>query len=133
MRNALVAILFAAGCWGQASSGSLIGDVSDEGSRQLPDISITVQHGATGFTRSMVTDSHGGYRIEDLLPGEYTVSAQHAGFRKVTVSSIVVEVDRTTRLDFTLRAGQESDNPIFLAGKERIIEGMRAAGYELKV
>ena len=26
------------------------------------------------------------------------------------------------------RAGQESDNPIFLAGKERIIEGMRKAG-----
>jgi TolB-like protein/class 3 adenylate cyclase len=26
------------------------------------------------------------------------------------------------------RAGQESDNPVFLAGKERIIEGMRKAG-----
>ena len=26
------------------------------------------------------------------------------------------------------RAGQESDNPIFLAGKERIFEGMRKAG-----
>jgi tetratricopeptide (TPR) repeat protein len=26
------------------------------------------------------------------------------------------------------RIGQESDNPIFLAGKERIFEGMRKAG-----
>ncbi len=131
MRNALVAILFAAGCWGQASSGSLIGDVSDEGSRQLPDISITVQHGATGFTRSMVTDSHGGYRIEDLLPGEYTVSAQHAGFRKVTVSSIVVEVDRTTRLDFTLRAGQESDTVLVTGNSSPLQTDEASEGYQL--
>jgi TolB-like protein/class 3 adenylate cyclase len=47
------------------------------------------------------------------------------------------EAQRETRFGLTLdpaftierfRAGQENDNPIFLAGKERIFEGMRKAG-----
>jgi len=47
------------------------------------------------------------------------------------------EAQAETRVGLTLdptfaiqrfRAGQESDNPIFLAGKERIFEGMRKAG-----
>jgi hypothetical protein len=81
MRTAFLIIVFAARCWSQASSGGLIGDLTGS-SKQPPNISMTVQHGATGFSRSRVTDSHSGYRIDDLLPGD-AVPAQHAGFRKV--------------------------------------------------
>lgn len=131
MRAALVAIVFASGCWGQASSGSLIGDVSDDSSKQLPGISIAVQHSATGFSRTAVTDIRGGYRIDDLLPGEYTVTAQHAGFRKVTVSAILVEVDRKTRLDFTMRAGQESDTVQVTGNSSPLQTDDASEGYQL--
>lgn len=131
MRAAFAAIVFAARCWSQASSGGLIGDIADADSKPLANISITVRHGATGFFRSMVTDSHGSYRIEDLLPGEYTVIAKHAGFRPVTVSAIAVEVDRKTRLDFTLRAGAESDE-VAVAGDASPVQTDNAAeGYQL--
>jgi hypothetical protein len=131
MRIALVTILLAAGCWGQASSGGLIGDIADGNSGKLPNTSILVKHGATGFSRSTVTDGDGGYRIEDLLPGEYTVTAQHAGFRKVTVSSILVEVDRKTRLDFTLRAGPESDEVLVTANSSPVQTDDASEGYQL--
>lgn len=131
MRGAVLAILLAARCWSQASSGSLIGDVADDSARQLPDTSITVQHGATGFSRSTVSDGHGGYRIEDLLPGEYTVVAQRAGFRKVTVSSILVEVDRTTRLDFTMRTGAENDAVAVVGNSSPLQTDEASEGYQL--
>jgi hypothetical protein len=131
MRTALLAIVFAARCWSQASSGGLIGDVTDDSSKQLPNISITVQHGATGFSRSTVTDSHGGYRIDDLLPGEYAVTAQHAGFRKVTLSSILVDVDRKTRLDFTMRAGPESDAVLVTGNSSPLQTDDASEGYQL--
>jgi outer membrane receptor protein involved in Fe transport len=131
MRTALLTIIFAAHCWSQASSGSLIGDVTDDSAKQLPNISIVVQHGATGFSRSTATDAHGGYRIEDLLPGEYTVTAQHSGFRKVTVSSILVEVDRKTRLDFTMRAGPESDAVVVTGNSSPLQTDDASEGYQL--
>ncbi len=131
MRTTLLFIIFAAPCWSQASTGSLIGDVSDEGSQGLSTISISVRHGATGFSRSTMTDSHGGYRIEDLLPGEYTVIAEHPGFRKVTVSSILVEVDRKTRLDFTMRAGPESDAVVVTGNSSPVQTDDASEGYLL--
>jgi Carboxypeptidase regulatory-like domain/TonB dependent receptor len=131
MRIAVVTMFFAARCWSQASSGSLIGDVADDSAKQLSNISITVQHGATGFSRTANTDSHGGYRIEDLLPGEYTVVAQHAGFRKVTVSSILVEVDRKTRLDFTMRVGAESDVVVVTGNSSPVQTDDASEGYQL--
>src|ERR1035438_8366520 len=109
MRATLVTMILAARCWSQSSTGGLIGDIADTGAKQRADVSITVQHGSTGFSRSAVSEGHGGYRIDDLLPGEYTVIVKHTGFRTVTVSAIAVEVDQKTRLDFTLRAGAERD------------------------
>jgi hypothetical protein len=131
MRTALLTLIFAAHCWSQASYGSLIGDVADDGSKQLSNIAITAQHSATGFSRTTLTDSHGGYRIEDLLPGEYTVIAQHAGFRKVTVSQILVEVDRKTRLDFTMRTGPESDAVQVTGNSSPLQTDDASEGYQL--
>jgi Carboxypeptidase regulatory-like domain len=131
MRAALVTMIFAARCWSQASSGGLIGDITDTGAKQLPGVSITVQHSATGFSRSAVSDGHGGYRIEDLLPGEYTVIAKHAGFRTVTVSAIAVEVDQKTRLDFTLSAGAESDQVVVTGNSSPLQTDTAAEGYQL--
>jgi hypothetical protein len=131
MRVLLVALIFAGRVWCQASTGGLIGDVADENSKRLPNISITVQHRATGFSRSAMTDSQGAYRIEDLLPGEYTITAQQAGYRKVTVSSIAVEVDRKTRLDFTLRPGAESDEVVVEGNSSPVQTDDAAEGYQL--
>jgi hypothetical protein len=131
MRAVFLTLIFTANAWPQASTGGLIGDVADENSKRLPNISITVQHGATGFSRSSMTDSQGAYRIEDLLPGEYTITAQHDGYRKVTISSIAVEVDRKTRLDFTLRPGQESDAVVVEGNSSPVQTDDAAEGYQL--
>jgi hypothetical protein len=55
-----------------------------------PDISITVQQGATGFSRSAVANSHGGYCIEDLLPEHRTVEARGEAFNSLNHPNIGV-------------------------------------------
>lgn len=131
MRGVVVTLVFAARCWSQASSGGMIGDITDAGSKQLANVAITVRHGATGFSRSVVSDAHGAYRIDDLLPGEYTVIAKSGGFRTVTVSAIAVEVDQKTRLDFTLRAGAESDEVVVTGDSSLVQTESAAEGYQL--
>ncbi len=130
MKVLLLSFSFAACCFSQASTGGLIGDVADDGGRELSNISITVRHSATGFSRSAVTDSRGGYRIEDLLPGEYTVIAQHAGFRQVAVSPIRVELDRNTRLDFEMRAGPKTDAVVVEGNSSPVQTDDASEGYQ---
>ena len=131
MKAAFLTILFAAACWSQTSSGSLIGDVADEKSVQLSGASITASSVATGFSRSTATDDRGAYRIDDLLPGQYTVVAQHSGFRKVTISSILIEVDQKTRLDFKMYAGAETDAVTVTASSSPVQTDDASEGYQL--
>ena len=92
-------------CLGQVSSGSLLGDVHDEKSAGIGGVLIVARNNDTGFSRSASTNSFGGYRMDDLLPGVYTVSAQHDGFQAETVSPIFVEINQKARLDFQLHVG----------------------------
>ena len=96
-------------CAGQVSSGSLLGDVHDEKFAAIPGVVIQARNDSTGFLRTAATNAFGSYRIDDLLPGAYTVTAQHEGFQTVTVSPLFVEVNQKARLDFDLRVGTGHD------------------------
>jgi hypothetical protein len=49
----------------------------------------------------------------DLLPGAYTVTAQHDDFQAATVSPIFVEINRKTLLDFDPRVGSVHETATF--------------------
>ena len=85
----------------QVSSGSLLGDARDEKAASVEAAFIVAARTTTRiFTRSVSTNDFGSYRIDDLLPGAYTVTAQHDGFQAVTVSPIFVEVNQKTAPGF---------------------------------
>ena len=75
----------------QVASASLLGEVRDQLAAHIPGVKVTARHKAMGFTRSVLTGEEGSYRLDDLLPGTYIVSAEKQGFRTVTVDTIVLE------------------------------------------
>ena len=107
MRHGLTIFLFLPSLPGlaQVSSGSLLGDIRDEKASLVAGVSVAARNQDTGFSRTVTTNSFGSYRIDDLLPGAYTVTAQKDGFEAVTVSPFFVEVNQKARLDFDLRVG----------------------------
>jgi len=109
MTRFLVFIVFPVSLAAQVSSGSLLGDVRDEKSASVPDAIIVARNNATGFSRTTSSNAFGGYRIDDLLPGAYTVSAQRDGFQIVAMSPVLVEVNQKTRADVELRVGSAHD------------------------
>ena len=102
---AALVLLLPFACLGQVSSGSLLGDVRDEKSAFVAGVAVAARSEETGFSRTAVTNEFGSYRIDDLLPGAYTVTAQKDGFQAVIVSPIFVDVNQKTRRDFDLRVG----------------------------
>lgn len=104
-RGFLVLLVFCLPSFAQVSSGSLLGDAHDEKAASVEGVVVAARDNDTGFTRSATTNAFGSYRIDDLLPGVYTVTAQREGFQAVTVSRIFVEVNQKARLDFDLKVG----------------------------
>ena len=61
---------------------------------------------ATGASRSVMTDGAGDYRIAPLGPGTYTVTASFSGFKTLSQSGVILQVNQVARLDLTLEVGQ---------------------------
>jgi hypothetical protein len=124
-------VVFGLPSFAQVSSGSLLGDARDEKAASVEAVVVVARNNDTGFTRSASTNTFGSYRIDDLLPGAYTVTAQHDGFQTVTVSPFFVEVNQKSRLDFELRVGSVHDTATVIAHASPIQTDEASEGYTL--
>src|SRR5437764_2565461 len=71
--------LFVPSAHGQ--TGQITGRVVDAGGGVVPSAAVRITAEATGVNRSLETNGEGFYTAPALLPGRYTVSIEHAGFR----------------------------------------------------
>lgn len=78
------------------------GKVTDSNGAVLPGATITATFIATGNSRSVATNAEGEYKIIDLQPGAYSVTAEMKGFEKVTFTEVYTISGQNVRLDFTL-------------------------------
>ena len=116
---------------GQVSSATLLGEVSDEAAATLPNVKVTARHEATGFSRSALTGAEGSYRIADLLPGRYTITAEKQGFRTLTVGPVVLEVNQKAQLDLPLKVGLQQEALTVTAEVSPIQGNDASVGYRL--
>ena len=79
--------------------GQLAGVVRDDTGGVLPGASVTISGAALIAPRTVVTDGHGKYEIEQLSRGRYSVTAALRGFEPW---SIDVDVDGRSALDVVL-------------------------------
>jgi hypothetical protein len=66
-------------------------------------VTITARNVETGLQRSATTDAAGNYRLPALPPGVYSVQAQLQGFSSETRPDILLVIDQTATLAFTLK------------------------------
>src|SRR5260370_26848515 len=100
-----VALLMAATLFGQTFYGSIIGSVTDASSSGVPQATVTLTNLGTAERRSMVTSASGGYDFVNLVPGQYKIDVEKAGFRRFARDPIAVEVQSVVRIDVTLQVG----------------------------
>jgi len=67
---------------GQATSGSIVGAVTDANQAVVANATVTVRNVGTNESRTATTDSVGRYRFPNLAIGNYEVSIEAQGFSK---------------------------------------------------
>jgi len=98
------AAFFAVGAHAQFHA-SIQGTVLDPNGGAVVAAKVTVTNQATGAMRETVTSAEGFYRISELPPGSYMVTAEAAGFKKFSSKDVGVQAEATRGLDITLQVG----------------------------
>ena len=87
------------------SFGEITGTVADNTGAVIAGAAISVVNDATNETRNVETNEVGNYTIPFLKPGNYSISAETDGFKKSTVTGVLVEVGSALRINLALEIG----------------------------
>ncbi|PYS20100.1 MAG: hypothetical protein DMG11_30560, partial [Acidobacteria bacterium] len=110
LRNGFIATLvFVSLVTAQGVRATVVGRVTDETGAVVPGAKITITNVGTNDSRSVIVNDSGEYAMPQLAPGQYTVTAEYAGFNKVVRSGIVLETGQQARIDIALKVGTVSE------------------------
>jgi len=91
---------------GVGSSGAITGTVVDASGAVLPKVTVSILDTETGLKRDVVTDGTGHYRLPNLSPSTYTVSASISGFATEVRKNVTLAIGQTTVSDFIMKPSQ---------------------------
>ena len=97
------AFIFCANLAGaQSQTGSIHGTITDPTGAVIPSSSVTVA-GADGQSHTATSGATGAYAVENLAPGDYTLSVSANGFAASTPRVVIVSSGKIAILDVALQ------------------------------
>ena len=103
------------------TDGSLRGYIKDEQGAVLPGVAVTATSPALLAPVSGVTDAGGYYRLLNLPPGTYVITAELAGFTTYRREGIVMRAGTTFAVDVEMKLGNVAET-ITVSGDSPMIE-----------
>src|SRR5215472_16225258 len=85
--------------------GTIAGTVKDASGALIPSVKLTLTSTATNAQLTTTANGQGEFQFLELPPTTYSLVAEANGFKKVTVASVLVQVDQITHLELALEVG----------------------------
>lgn len=98
-------LLFAVAGSAQNIRGTILGTVHDPSNAVIKGAKVTVRHVATGLVREEMTNDAGEYVFTQLPVGQYDMTVEQSGFKKVDRPGILLQVDERQRVDIDMSVG----------------------------
>lgn len=111
----------------QSNAADLQGYVKDAQGAVVAGANVTARNKATSLERTATTNDEGFYKIVNLPPGDYEVTAEAANFSKANIPSVTVTVGQRADLDIPLAAGQVSESVTVTGASTQVVETSRTA------
>jgi hypothetical protein len=96
--------------FGQETTGTIEGTISDASGARVPGATVKVEGAA--FVRTATTDSSGFYRMLQVPSGVYKVSVTASNFASANIERVTVVLGKTTPVDFSLKVGSVSEQVV---------------------
>ena len=91
------------------TTGQVLGEVTDPSRATVAGAKVELRDLATGAVRTATTNSQGQYLFPQVLPGVYSLTVTASGFAQVLVSSVTVEVEKTSNIHVSLKVGATTE------------------------
>jgi len=105
-----VACTLPAVSWAQtATTGTVVGTISDPSGAAVSDATVVLRNRATNNQVTQTSNGAGQYTFVNVAPGEYEVTVKKEGFRSSTVTSLTVDVTKSYTVDVKLDLGQVTE------------------------
>src|ERR1700675_1472464 len=91
-----------------STTGDIAGVVTDPTAAVVPGAPITLKNVDTGSSTSTTTNAQGSYNFSLLQPGNYSVSANAAGFQKV-IKTVTVILGTSTTVNLQLSVSSQNE------------------------
>src|SRR4051812_15972041 len=88
-------------------TGSIVGTVKDPSGAAVPDANITFVNPSTQLQRVVTSNGQGEYVASALPTGQYSVTVEKTGFRKLERSGLTLTTANTITVDLDLQVGSE--------------------------
>ena len=93
----------------QEYRATIVGAVTDPTGASVPIAKATATNIETGMSSSTETGTDGNFVIPFLVPGNYSLRVEKAGFKATDRGPIQLRVNDRTRIDVRLDVGQSTD------------------------
>jgi len=113
----MIVVVLPGAAQASVTSGAIKGVAVDEGDLPIPGVMVTVTSDNLMGTRQSTTDVNGRFLLAELPPGVYKLVAEKAGFSKVSMPKLQVNIGRNVILTIEM--------PLREAGEEMIVEERR--------
>lgn len=119
--GALVFFMFSVLAFGQVQTGTLRGSVTDPNGGVVAGATITAKNAASGASTPTTTNGEGSYVISNLVPGQYSLTVEQAGFSKKVVTDVTVGLGTITDLAITLAVGTPAETVTVVSTGEELV------------
>jgi hypothetical protein len=109
------------------STGTLTGVVQDATGAVLPGVTVTVTNLGTALTRDVVTDGVGRWTMPALPPGNYEVTCELPGFKKLKREGVTVEAAVSRTLEATLEVESAPGQEVLVVENALLVQPDTAA------
>jgi len=106
LRYLLVALVCAASVFAQEFRATLTGQITDPTGAGVANAKVSVQNLATNEVQSQVTSGDGNYTIPFLLPGNYKMTVEAAGFQTAVRPVIELHTNDKLTSNIAMQLGQ---------------------------
>ena len=91
--------------YGQGTSATLTGQVTDSSGAVVPGATVTVTNADTNLAQTVTSNGEGTYFITPLRPGHYTLTVQAKGFERYAQSGIELFANISATQNVALKTG----------------------------
>jgi hypothetical protein len=107
--------------YGQGTSGSLTGQVTDPSGAAVANATVTLKNADTDFVQTATSNNTGIYLLKPVMPGNYSLTIAAKGFAVYVQKGIVITVDQYATQDVRLKVASAANETIIVTADAELV------------